>query len=424
MLRKRIAIIIVLAAGLAAGLSAEAAETLDADAAVQLALKNNLSLQRTKLAADAAKRASDRSWNSLIPTATASTTRTLPNEAAVGDPEWTTRNALSLSLSLSPSIVSEMKQAKLEYESGLIDYDQARRSLELATRKAFAQLLLYEANIDIAERKIETARSRYEQTAAKAKVGQASQLDALSAQVDWETLKPSLSAAETAYADALDEFRTLLGLPADRDLALAGTLEAGIDSSALAAERVGESAEVAALRKSVEVAAAGKKTVRDSALLPSLTLSYTEAPTYSAETWSDAGSFSVSLGLKLDGFLPWSSTREAMDQYDDTVATLNSRIAEAELTSDATIRQLRRSVEKSFGSLEALSLNVRLAEQSYAMYEEAYRKGTSDLQSLKSAGDTLEEARLSVLKERYTLAVALLDLENELNVPFGSIGKR
>ncbi len=424
MLRKRFAIIIVLAAGIAAGLSAQAAETLDADTAVQLALKNNLSLQRTKLAADAAKRASDRSWNSLIPTATASTTRTLPNEATIGDPEWTTRNALSLSLSLSPSIASEMKQAKLEYESGLIDYSQARRSLELATRKAFAQLLLYEANIDIAERKIETARSRYEETAAKAKVGQASQLDALSAQVDWETLKPTLSTAETAYADALDEFRTLLGLPLDRDLALEGSLETRVDAEALAADRIGESSDVAALRKNVEVAAAGKKTVRDSALLPYLTLSYTEAPTYSGEAWSDAGSFSVSLGLKLDGFLPWSSTRESMDQYDDSIASLNNQIAEAERASDATVRQLRRSVEKSFGSLEALSLNVSLAEQSYAMYEEAYRKGTSDLQSLKSAGDTLEEARLSVLKERYTLAVALLDLENELNVPFGSIGKR
>lgn len=424
MLRKRFAILIAIAAVLAAGAAAQTATTLDADAAVELALKNNLSLQRTKLSADAAKRASDRSWNSLIPTATASTTRTLPNEAVVGTPEWTTRNSLSLSLSLSPSIVSEMKQAKAEYESGLLDYAQAERSLELATRKAFAQLLLYQANIDIAGRKIETAASRYEQTAAKAKVGQASQLDSLSAQVDWETLKPTLSAAETAYADALDEFRTLLGIAPDQAVALVGSLEATVEPAALSTARVGESSDVAALRKSVEVAAAGKKTVRDSALLPSLTLSYAKTPTYSNETWSDAGSFSVGLALKLDGFLPWSSTAEALDQYDDTIASLNSRIAEAERASDATIRQLRRSIEKSFGSLEALSLNVQLAEKSYAMYEDAYRKGTSDLQSLKSAGDTLEEARLSVLKERYTLAVALLELENELNVPFGSIGKR
>jgi outer membrane protein TolC len=56
------------------------------------------------------------------------------------------------------------------------------------------------------------------------------------------------------------------------------------------------------------------------------------------------------------------------------------------------------------------------------MYEEAYRQGTADFQSLRSARDSLSSAQNSVLEERYNLAAAILELEKELDVPFGSLG--
>ena len=402
-----------------------AQETITMEKAVELAMANNLSLQRSKLDADAKKRAADRSWNSLIPTAQGTGTLYRSSEAAVADPEWTPSIGLGLSLTLSPSIVSGMAQTKADYEAGLITYEQAGNSLELSTRKAFNQMLLYKANVDIAAGKIETAKSQYDQTAAKAKFGQASQLDALNAQVNWETKKPELTKAAANYEDALDEFKLLLGLPADRKIAVEGSLAlAAANVSAAAATRIGESAEVVSLRKSLESAQTGKKVIKDTYRMPSLSLSYAKTQTYSNEEWTGKGSFSATLGIQLDTFLPWSTTQEKLDQYDDSIASLSSRITEAARESESSIRQLRRSIEQSIGSIEALRLNVTLAEKSYSMYEEAYKKGTSDLQNLRDAGDTLEEAGLSVLKEQYTLANAILDLEYELNVPFGSIGTR
>jgi hypothetical protein len=56
------------------------------------------------------------------------------------------------------------------------------------------------------------------------------------------------------------------------------------------------------------------------------------------------------------------------------------------------------------------------------MYEEAYRQGTADFQSLRSARDGLSFAQNSVLEEQYHLASAILELEKELDVPFGSLG--
>ncbi len=398
---------------------------LTADRAVALAVQNNLSLQRTKITADAKKRAADRAWNELIPAVSASSAASKYNAA---NSDWTATEKLSASLSLSPAVFTAMKQTKVDYEAGAIDYESAKKSLELSTRKSFNQLLLFKAQIEVYERKIETAKSQYDQTAAKAKVGQAPQLEVLSAQVAWETLKPNLRSAIVSYEDALDQFKLYIGLPVGTDLELAGSLDTSELESFLKANpvaglsRLGDPDSVSVLRKSKELATVEKKAAAESAYLPTLALAYSAAPTYANDEWNDSGSFSATLSLKLDSFLPWSTTKETLDKYDDSIATYDSRIAEAQRSSEATIRSLKRSIEASLSKIDALVLNVTLAEKSYANYEEAYRRGTSDLQSLKDSGDALIEARASVLTERHALLDALLDLESELNLPFGDAG--
>jgi outer membrane protein TolC len=55
------------------------------------------------------------------------------------------------------------------------------------------------------------------------------------------------------------------------------------------------------------------------------------------------------------------------------------------------------------------------------MYEQAYRNGAVDYQRLRDAGDSLLQAQNRVQQEQYNLIAAILDLEMELNVPFGSM---
>jgi outer membrane protein TolC len=418
-------IVIALAALVAAGVQAETA--LTTEKAVELAVTNNLSLERSKITADAKKRAADRSWNQLLPTLTARASETVANSDKLsGAADWTPSGALSASVTLSPSIIAGIEKLKLDYEAGTLDYGTAKRSLELSVRETYNQLLLYQAKIDIDRQKLETAKTQYEQTTARAKIGQVPQLEALSARVDWETLKPTLETSILNYETAVDGFKKIIGLPLDETIVLEGKLgTTAASESVKAAAPFGESAAVASLRKSLESTSASKKAVRDSALLPYLSLSYSAVPTYSSalEDWYDAGSFSAVLGLKLDGFVPGSSTQETLDQYDDSIRTIAVKIEEAQQSSLTTIRQLKRTIEKSFSSLEAQKLNVELAEKSFQLHQEAYAKGASDLQSLTTARDTLDVARLSVMQEQYNLANAILELENELNLPFGTIGR-
>ncbi|QQO08680.1 TolC family protein [Breznakiella homolactica] len=426
MKHNRVLIVCITIMVCAGTLSAET--NLTVDEAVQLALENNLSLERTKVDMEGKKRASDRSWNNLIPSVTASGSvshgTALVGDLSAGRDEWSSGGSLSASWSLSPAIVSGIKQTKTDYESGIITYEEAKQNLELQVRKAFYQILLYRANTDLIGQSIETAQSRYEQAYRSAQAGQVPKLDELSARVDLENLKPSLRSAEAQYMNAMDSFKQILGLPADTDISLTGTLDNDSGTIQVTGIRnVNESYSVSSLRKSLELLEAQKSTAWNQAYMPSLNLSWNTTPTYgsSSKEWTDNGSFSVALSFKLDNYLPWSSAREQIDSYNDSITNYQSQITEALMNSENQIRQHQRSIEQSLESIDSLRLNVELAEETYAMYEESYAKGTADLQSLRSAYDSLSEAKHNVQQEYYNLLSVSLDLEKELNVPFGTL---
>ncbi|QQO07456.1 TolC family protein [Breznakiella homolactica] len=427
MKKKGIVLICIAIFGAATALSAET--VLNVEDAVTLALENNLSLSRTKIETDGKKRTADRSWNSLIPTVSASALISHPTSITddltpVMD-EWKPGFSVSAGLNITPAMFSAIKMTKSNYEAGLVSYETAKQELELQVRKAFYQMQLLKASVSLIEQNVETAQSRYDQTVSLARVGQVSRLDELSAKVDLENLKPTLLSAQAQYANALDSFKQILALPAEEEIVLAGVLEdavSTIDTSNI--RRNGESYMVLSLRQNLEVLELQKKTMWHQAYMPVLSLSWNTSPIYSdyLDSWNDSsGSFSVALSFSLDNYLPWSSTRENIDAVNDSLKTTQSMLTEAQMTADNTIRQLTRTIEQSLQSLDVLNLNVELAEQTYDMYLESYQNGTADLQSLRSAGDSLSLAQNQVQQELYTLLSTVLDLEKELNVPFGAL---
>ena len=57
----------------------------------------------------------------------------------------------------------------------------------------------------------------------------------------------------------------------------------------------------------------------------------------------------------------------------------------------------------------------------YRLTLEAYNNGTKDIIVLQNARNGLFEAGVNLKNQAYNLAVALLNLENALGVPFGSL---
>jgi outer membrane protein TolC len=402
------------------------ARVLTVDEAVRAALDSNLSLQRNAIDLGGKKRASDRSWNSLIPSVSASAVASHPTSLTGEIPSqqdiWTPGFQVAASVNLSVATMANISKARSEYEAGLLSYEQARQELELQVRKLFYQILLLDANRELAAQTLESARLRYKQSAALSAAGQAPKLDELSARVDLENQKPAVRSAQISYENALDSLKTALGIPHEETVVLEGSLESALGNTVRYDGQKGDTPETAALRKSIQALEAQKKAAQDSAYLPSLNLSWRTNPLYSSnsKTWNDSGSFSVSLGIALDNFLPWSPAKTQIDSLDDSIRSSRLKLSETLRNREDRIEQYRRTIEKTLETIEALKLNVELARTAYNLYTDAYRKGAADYQQLRSAGDSLSQAENKVLQEQYNLISAILDLEKE-QAPSGAL---
>ena len=74
--------------------------------------------------------------------------------------------------------------------------------------------------------------------------------------------------------------------------------------------------------------------------------------------------------------------------------------------------------------LESLKKNVDLAQKTYDMTLNAYNHGSKDLLTLQNSADSLLSAKINLMQQKYTLISAVLDLENTLGIPFGSLGTK
>jgi len=447
---KHIFIFILLAlanatAALATDMRPASTQILTVDSAVQIALNNNLGLRRMALNTATLNRAADRSWNSLLPTVSAGAMLSHPTSITgeifpmqsmgpggrVADRNvWTPGFSLSAQVTFSAALIENIRRAQTDYAAGLLSYEAARQELELNVRRLFYHILLLDANRELAAQNFASAQARYEQSAALARAGQVPHLDEFSARVDMENMRPAVRNAEIMYENALDSFKAILGLPSDAVIQLKGSLAGTLNGSFSAigglpqgSRALGECLETARLRKSIQSMEAQRNAVRNSAHIPALRLSWNSTPLYNIQHnfWMDNGSFSITLGLNIDNFLPWSASRTQMDALNDQIQSTQIQLADSLRNRENRVNQNVRSIGRILESLEATKLNVELAQTTYEMFGEAYRRGAVDYQRLRSARDGLEQAKNRLLQEQFNLVSATLDLERELNIPFGTI---
>ena len=405
-----------------------AEKTLDIEGAVQMALEKNLSLERARMESLAAKRKYNRSWNSVIPSLSAGALMARPS--SITDPVpadvWTPGFSLSASLQVSPSLVTHIAQTREEYTAGRINYEAARQETEFQVRRLYYQILLFRENVELARQNAATAESRYGQINAQRRAGQASNLDELSARLDVQTQKTNTLSAQAAYDNALDSLKYLLMIPAEETFVPQGDLHTFSVIEKDPDVQGGESPHISAQRQAVTVLEAQRKSVRMNSYAPSLNFSWNASPVYNDTSgkWADnGGQFSISLSLKLDNYLPWSQAKEQIDSIGDAIAGQKNALAEAALNHQITLQKLTRNIAQSTETIETLRLNVTLADENHKMYDEAYRKGAADLQSLYAARDSVSMAHNKLLSERYNLIASILELEKELNLDFGTIGR-
>ncbi len=391
--------------------------------AVQLAKKNNVSIKIAENTLNNLKTQNKYSWNSVSPTLSASGKITDDIEAESSSVDITG----AVSLSLKTNVYSDIMGAKLNYEKGLITYNEAVRKIELSVRKSFYNLIYQKENLVLQNRSLETSKTQYLNNQEKFKNGKISELDALTSRVNYESKKPTVESAEITYQNDFASFKQVLGISQNTKVELNGSLDSFLELKEIAFESLPKvekpSPDVQSAEYDVKIAENSLLDSRFSAYSPSITGSYSYGKTKksSVNDWNTTNQLSVGLSVPLDGVLPWSAKSVSIKTKKNSLDTAEKTLENAKTTVAVQTESYIRKINQAIKQLDSLKETEKLANQTYQMTLTAYNYGKTDFLSLQNANDSVLSAGVNLKNQAYTLVSTILDLENVLGLEFGTL---
>ena len=398
---------------------------LSLDDAISSALKNNTGIKNAKSALDLLKTKNTFSWNGASPS--------IGLSGNYVDDLKNKTSSLSISgsinISLSANLYSEIQSAKLNYEKGKLSYAETLRNVECNVRKAFYGLLYERENIALQKRNLETSEIQFKQNQEKFRNGSVSELDVLTSRVNYEQKKPAVEQAEITFANDLDSFKQLIGIPQNVKIELKGSLD---DVLAIKQITLPQNSDLAAdfpviaeAENNVKIAENALLASRFRAYSPNISGGYTYGKSKSSafDEWSETNRITAGVSIPLDGIMPWSASalgvKSAKTSLEQAKINLENEKSSAVIKTESYIRKINQAVLQ----IDSLKANVELAEQSYKMTQTAYNYGKKDLLSLQNASDNLLSAQVSLKSQAYSLISTILDLEKTLGIDFGTLGR-
>jgi outer membrane protein TolC len=410
-----------------------------------MAIENNLSLQASGIELGTKKRKADFAWNRFIPEVNLSGTlaglNKKPEATSLGPltipaaNQWNLMGDLSVSLNLNFALFEGMNNLKLDYQAGLVTYDNAKKQLERDVRKAYNNILLLDSSIQLLRDNLDSAEQQVAMAQANYQSGLVPELSLLQAQVAMENLKPTILEMENNLSVMQSSFAFSLGLPFGTVMELApiktpSFIDLNLEELITKASSV--KPEIMALKQNIIVMQSMSKAQKLQAYTPTIALGWNIDPTFTGKLGEDSlfmedgwkqqsGMFRVTLALNLNAYLPFTATGMALQELDDTVNSLNLSLAQLIRGTEIEVYQTVLQLQKSQTYMEALKLTEDLALRSYRQTEQAYESGSVDFLQVQSALLEYQKAQNAVVAESFNYLSGLIDLEYATGVPFGTL---
>ena len=389
---------------------------------ISLAKENNLSIKVQKNTLNDLKRKNETSWNSVSPS--------IKGEAAFQDDFINKTESFaisgSLGLTLSTNLYSTIKGAKLNYENGLLTYNQAVKQIEMSVWKTFYDLIYKTEYFSFQSQNLLTAKKNYEQNLEKFKNGKISELDVMSSRVSYEQKKPVLEEARIDLTNNLELFKNIIGVDFDDEIKLDGSLDFLLELKDIKLPpKENPSPDVQAAKFAVEIAENNLLAQRFSSYSPVITgtYKYGQALNIDNSLWNEISSLSVGVSIPLDSYLPWSSNAVSINSKKESLESAKLNLEDAEKSIRVNTENALRKINQIISMLEVSKETVALAKKTYEMTETAYNYGKTDFLTLQNASDNVLNAEVSLKNQAKTLMETLLDTEYLLGLEFGTILK-
>ncbi len=420
------------------GFPALQAKALSLDESLDLAYRNNLTLQTNMIDLRTAQRNVDTMWNIFLPKVNASLSHGGSTGPFISSSDLSTRTSLGLSVSLmlNPSVKEQMEAAKLEYNVQSVTLEQGRATLKRDVTKAFYYLLMEKENLLLQQANLDLAKKQYDDVKSKYENAFASELELLSSQLSYEALKPSYTQTKNSYESSLLSFKVLLGLDLEQELELEGEVPSSgfvLDLEQLKGF-LAQNYSLSLMDLNIASLENSKKLQSKAALMPSLSLSSSYGISYStpaipvappatANKWSDSTQYSIAVSIPLDGYIAGSQTQVSLAKMQDTLEKLL-------ITRSQTKNQLEQALIARINSITAITeqfevaqFNLSLTEKVFAMTMAQYQSGYKGYLEVEKIQGDLLKAQQNMLGLQYQYVTALVDLMYDLNIDTNTLTK-
>jgi outer membrane protein TolC len=298
-------------------------------------------------------------------------------------------------------------------------------------------MLLLTENIVLLRESYAAAGRQVAMAEANYRAGLAPELTLLQARVSRDNLKPNIDQAENGFKLAQANFAMTLGLPYQTQFDLvpvAGeTTFIPLDLAELIHKAVRNKPDIRELQQQLATLEKSRRAQAMQARTPYLNFSWNLNPTFSPaldpfkenwfekDNWNDGGTFSITLGIGLNGLFPFTKEGQAIKDVDNQIKTVANGISQMIRGTELEIYNTLLSLEQVQSTVEAQIQTVHMAEQSFRLTEEAYRAGLQDLLQMQNAELELRRARLAVVQQQFNYLNSLVDLEYAIGAPFGTL---
>ena len=420
---------------------------LTATRAMEYAVENSRALKRAKIELETKQDSVNNALNVFMPTVQVSGTLSrsnkysttyasllnplydalgssyrLPTQASTEADYWTAIGQLSVSYNFNASMICQIQQTNLDYQSGLISWDQQVKQTKRDVLKLYYSLLLSQSALENDRQSLKNAKERYNEALRSYENGTSPELNVLQSNVNRKNLELQVQKEELQFNEQLSQFGYVIGLPSDTKIYLEGSLNDvelyQIDINNFINSFIANNVDLRLLNNNLASLDSQLLANDLSTFTPSLSFSYALKPTlydfdsnwFNPSNWTDAGNFSLTLSWNLTDMLPFSSNRikymNLKKQKQSLYLSLSDQIDSIKMEAQKIFDEM----ELARSSISASEENIRLAKQSYKLVSEAFANGSVDILEVRDAQSQLNQAIYNQQNDYFTYITSLIDL--------------
>jgi len=409
--------------------SSAAPLTLSLDDAIKQGLEHSLDLKKRLIDLSTAEYSVSRRWSEVFPAISGTLGASYSSRLFSGDGFEANKDGvgnsagLGLNMTLSAGIPYTLKDIKLAYQARLLNYEDARKRIELQITKIFFSLIADRDNLASLDYTLQLAQRQYERDQVAFNNGLVGELALMQSRLGLENARYNLSAARLVYTNRMGDFLSQLGVAQGADTTFADTaLEGKIeiikieaDPEQLIREYLRQRPDIMSMRQEIERLENAEKQTTFSAKAPSLRLA-AEWNSRSFDPFADTLSGSATITIPIDPWIPGTARNQSVRGAKNAIDKARLDLQDAEDAAAAQIRSLAASLRNSWDSIEIARLSLGVAERGYELSEQGFRNGTVESLKLEDARNNLVNARQRLLQAELSYFNMILDISAALNL--------